>query len=106
VAAQSVPPAAGEPFDLPFDEAFLSQVRLGIVSVLLAREQATFPELKALLGVTQGNLGMHLQRLEETGYVAVTKDFVGRKPRTTARLTRGGRAAFLRHVRRLEDLSR
>lgn len=88
-----------------FDEAFLSQVRLGIVSVLIARKEATFSDLKSALGVTQGNLGMHLQRLEEAGYVAVTKEFVGRKPRSTCRLTRAGRDAFLAHVRRLESLS-
>jgi DNA-binding MarR family transcriptional regulator len=92
-------------FDETFDEAFLSQVRLGIVAVLLVRKEATFTEVKDLLGVTQGNLGMHLQRLEDAGYVAVEKTFVGRKPRTTCRLTRAGRDAFLRHVRRLEGLA-
>lgn len=90
----------------PFDEAFLSQVRLGIVAVLLARKEATFSELKALLGTTQGNLGMHLQRLEQAGHVTVTKEFVDRKPRSTCRLTRSGREAFMRHVRRLEELAR
>jgi DNA-binding MarR family transcriptional regulator len=89
----------------PFDEAFLSQVRLGVVSALLARKEATFSDLKSLLAATQGNLGMHLRRLEEAGYVAVTKEFVGRRPRTTCRLTRAGREAFLRHVRRLDALA-
>lgn len=63
----------------------------------------TFPDLKDVLGVTQGNLGQHLQRLEEAAYVVVTKEFVGRRPRTTAQLTKRGRDAFVRHVRHLES---
>ena len=68
----------------PFDPLLLSQVRLGIVAVLVERDACTFPELKTLLGVTQGNLGIHLRKLEDGGYVAVEKEFVERKPRTTA----------------------
>jgi DNA-binding MarR family transcriptional regulator len=90
----------------PFDPVLLSQVRLGIVTVLITRKDATFPDLKELLGLTQGNLGIHLRRLEEAGYVAVKKEFVGRKPRTTARLTAKGRRAFLRHVEELEKVAR
>ena len=89
-----------------FDDAFLSQARLGIVSVLLARRDATFSDLKALLGLTQGNLGAHLQSLEAAGYVEVLKEFVGKKPRTTCRLTRAGREAFLKHVRALDGIAR
>ena len=89
-----------------FDPLLLSQVRLGIVSVLVERDAATFPELKALLGVTQGNLGVHLRKLEEGGYLEVAKEFVDRKPRTTARLTAAGRAAFAEHVERLSKIAR
>ena len=89
-----------------FDDAFLSQARLGIVSVLLARRDATFSDLKALLGLTQGNLGAHLQHLEAAGYVEIVKAFVDRRPRTTCRLTRAGRDAFQRHVKALEGLAR
>jgi DNA-binding MarR family transcriptional regulator len=89
-----------------FDPMLLSQVRLGVVAVLVERGTATFPELKELLGVTQGNLGIHLRKLEDGGYVAIEKDFVDRKPRTTARLTDAGRAAFLAHVDRLGAIAR
>ena len=89
-----------------FDSAFLSQARLGIVSVLVARGTATFPELKDILRLTQGNLGAHLRRLEEARYVTVRKEFVGRKPRTTASLTEAGRAAFKRHIATLETILR
>jgi DNA-binding MarR family transcriptional regulator len=84
----------------------LSQVRLGIVTVLITRKDATFSDLKSLLGLTQGNLGIHLQKLEEAGYVATKKAFVKRKPRTTVRITPRGRDAFLRHVEQLEKVAR
>ena len=89
-----------------FDPVLLSQTRLGIVSVLVTRKDATFPELKELLGVTQGNLGVHLRKLEEAGYVSIRKEFVKRKPRTTAKLTAKGRRAFLKHVEQLERIAR
>jgi len=89
-----------------FDPVLLSQARLGIITVLMTRPAATFPELKDLLGLTQGNLGVHLQKLEEAGYVAVRKEFVKRKPRTTARITPRGRTAFLAHVDELARVAR
>ncbi len=89
-----------------FDNLLLSQARLGIVTVLLTRRHATFSDLKALLGLTQGNLGVHLRKLEDGGYVATKKEFVARKPRTTVRITAQGRRAFLQHVQRLEQVAR
>lgn len=89
-----------------FDPLLLSQARLGIVTTLISRRDATFSDLKALLGMTQGNLGIHLQKLEEAGYVSVKKEFVHRKPRTTARLTARGRKAFLAHVENLGRIAR
>jgi len=92
--------------DHDFDPVLLSRARLGIVTVLMTRRLATFPDLKDLLGLTQGNLGVHLRKLEEAGYVSVKKEFVQRKPRTTAKLTAGGRRAFLAHVKKLERIAR
>ena len=89
-----------------FDEVLLSRARLGIVAALLARREATFPELKDLLGLTQGNLGAHLRTLEDAGYVEVEKGFEGRKPRTTCRITPKGRRALERHVAALDRLLR
>lgn len=96
---------ASEPLP-PFDPVLLSQARLGVISVLMARREATFSDLRDLLGLTQGNLGSHLRSLEEAGYVAIEKQFVNRKPRTTATITPRGREAFLAHVQRLEDIAR
>ncbi len=90
----------------PFDPLLLSQVRLGIMSVLLSRPAASFSDLKALLKLTQGNLGIHLQKLEEGGYVSIKKEFVKRKPKTTCRITARGRKAFLRHVTQLEEIAK
>ena len=89
-----------------FDPVLLSQARLGIVTVLVTRPEASFTDLKDLLGLTQGNLGIHLGKLEEHGYVSITKEFVKRKPRTTVRITAAGRAAFLAHVDRLAAVAR
>lgn len=88
-----------------FDPVLLSQARLGVVAVLVARSEASFSDLRALVGLTQGNLGMHLEKLEEAGYIVVRKEFVHRKPRTTARLTPRGRRAFLAHVAHLNAIA-
>ena len=88
-----------------FDPLLLSQVRLGIVSVLMTRPKATFSDLKSLLGLTQGNLGIHLRKLEDAGYVEVTKSFVKRKPQTSVQLATAGRTAFLAHLKTLEDIA-
>jgi DNA-binding transcriptional ArsR family regulator len=88
-----------------FDPVLLSQARLGIVAVLVTRPEATFSDLKELLDLSQGNLGIHLRKLEEAGYVEIRKEFVARKPRTTVRLAAAGRVAFLRHVAELVALT-
>jgi DNA-binding MarR family transcriptional regulator len=78
--------------------------RLAIVSVLAAVESLTFTELRDELDMTDGNLSVHLQKLEEKGYVTITKQFVGRRPQTTCRLTRAGRQAFARYLDHLEAI--
>ena len=80
--------------------------RLAIVSVLAAVEGLTFTELRDQLEMTDGNLSVHLQKLEEKGYVAIAKRFVGRRPQTTCRLTRAGRDAFTRYLDHLEAIVR
>lgn len=82
------------------------RARLGILSVLAAQPALSFAELKACLGMTDGNLSIHLRLLERAGYVDVDKRFVDRKPRTTARITRKGRLAFEHYVDVLEEIVR
>lgn len=78
--------------------------RLAIVSVLAAVESLTFTELRDELGMTDGNLSVHLQKLQDRGYVAIDKRFVGRRPQTTCRLTKAGRQAFSRYLDHLEAI--
>jgi DNA-binding transcriptional ArsR family regulator len=78
--------------------------RLAIVSVLAAVNRLTFTELRDALAMTDGNLSVHLQRLEERGYLAIDKQFVGRRPQTTCRLSRAGRQAFSRYLDHLEAI--
>ena len=92
-------------FDISgLDDVIHGRVRLGIVAYLATAEVADFAELKDLLEVTQGNLSVHLRKLEDANYVAIDKSFVGRKPLTRVRLTEPGRAAFAAYLRAMGRL--
>ncbi|MES1197218.1 MAG: transcriptional regulator [Pseudomonadota bacterium] len=86
------------------DDVIHGRLRLGIMAYLADAEAADFNELKDLLQATQGNLSVHLRKLEEAGYIAIDKSFVGRKPLTRARLTDTGRAAFTAYLEALGKL--
>ena len=88
------------------DRVIHEPARLGIVSVLASRREASFLELKELLDMTDGNLSVHLRTLEEAEYVEILKTFVGRRPRTGVRLSRKGKAAFDKYLDALETLVR
>lgn len=95
----------GPKFDISgLDDVIHGRVRLGIVAYLASAEVADFTELKDVLEVTQGNLSIHLRKLEEAGYVAIDKSFVGRKPLTRVRLTDTGRAAFSNYLKAMGQL--
>ncbi len=81
-----------------------SRIRLAIISVLVAIEDAEFNFLKEKVKTTDGNLSVHLRKLEEAEYIKVKKEFVGRKPVSTYRLTKKGREAFKVYVENLEKL--
>ncbi|RYG28735.1 MAG: transcriptional regulator [Burkholderiales bacterium] len=88
------------------DDVIHGRVRLGIIAFLSTVEAADFTELKTLLETTAGNLSVHLRKLEEAGYVDVTKSILFRKTLTRASITTEGRAAFrayLAQVRALVD---
>lgn len=76
------------------------------MTLLISQGESDFSSLKAQLGLTDGNLGAHIRVLEEAGYLAVEKGFVGRRPRTTCRVTEAGRRAFSEYLRQLEALIR
>jgi DNA-binding MarR family transcriptional regulator len=89
------------------DEVIHQSLRLRIMATLNALpagELIEFTRLRAVLSVTDGNLGAHLATLETAEYVSIKKEFVARKPRTRVAITRRGRAAFARHVTYLRGL--
>ena len=86
------------------DELLLSKIRLSAIAELLTAEWATFAALQKAIGTTQGNLGAHLAKLVEAGYVSEEKIFVDRRPQTRYRLTKKGRAAFVDHVREMQAI--
>ena len=88
------------------DNAIHQKARLGIMSTLLALGEADFKLLKETLALSDGNLSTHLAMLEERGYIAVRKEFVRRKPRTTYSPTEEGRTAFQRYLLTLERIIR
>jgi DNA-binding MarR family transcriptional regulator len=88
------------------DQLVHERMRLGIVSALAVNESLSFAELKALLQATDGNLSVHARKLEDAGYVACTKSFEGRVPRTDYQLTAAGRAALTRYLDHMEALIR
>ena len=99
------------PFRAPEELALLDRiiherVRLGIVSALALSDSLTFNELKASLGVTEGNLSTHAQKLEAAGYVSCVKSFEGRIPCTKYRITATGKQALGRHLTHLTAVIR
>jgi DNA-binding MarR family transcriptional regulator len=97
-----VPTAARTAEDARFDRLVYERVRLGIMSALAVNEQLTFNELKALFEVSDGNLSAHARKLEEAGYIACSKSFEGRRPRSEYRLTAIGRKALHRYLEHIE----
>ncbi len=86
------------------DRLIHERLRLGIVSALAANESLTFNELKSLMNTTDGNLSVHARKLEDAGYIACTKSFDGRVPRTEYKLTTTGRRALQSYLNHMETL--
>jgi DNA-binding MarR family transcriptional regulator len=87
-----------------FDELIHAPTRLSIVSLLAASEWADFKFIRDTVGLSDSALSKQLTTLEEAGYIEIRKGFVGKRPRTSARLTQAGRAAFELHVAALQDI--
>jgi DNA-binding MarR family transcriptional regulator len=88
------------------DRLIHERIRLGIVSALAVSESMTFNDLKQLLKTTDGNLSVHARKLEDADYIACSKSFEGRLPRTEYRLTPAGRRALERYLDHMEALIR
>ena len=91
------------------NEIIHQPARLRIMAALASLNKETlvsFNYLKDLLELTDGNLGAHLRKLEEPGYIEITKTFVNNKPQTYIEATARGKQAFREHVRALEEILR
>ena len=88
------------------DRLIHERLRLAIVSALAVHESLSFNELKEMIGASDGNLSVHARKLEEAQYVACTKSFDGRTPRTEYRLTASGRRSLERYLAHMEALIR
>jgi DNA-binding MarR family transcriptional regulator len=86
------------------DRLIHERMRLGIVSSLAANRSLTFNEIKKLLKTTDGNLSVHARKLEEANYIACTKTFQDRMPKTEYRLTDAGRRALEKYLNHMEAL--
>jgi DNA-binding MarR family transcriptional regulator len=86
------------------DRLIHEPARLSIIVTLYVVESADYTFLMNQTGLTWGNLSSHMSKLEEAGYVAVEKSFVGKKPQTMAALTEAGRAAFQAYRRQMEEV--
>jgi len=87
-----------------FDELIHAPTRLSIVALIAATEWADFKFIRDSVGLSDSALSKQLTTLEEAGYVEIRKGFVGKRPRTSARLTSVGRAAFDQHVVALQEI--
>ena len=88
------------------DRLIHERLRLGIVSALAVNDSLSFSDLKKLMKTTDGNLSVHARKLEEADYIACTKSFEGRMPKTEYRLTASGRRALERYLDHMEALIR
>ena len=86
------------------NKAFESRVRLGLMSILSVNSWISYKEIKDLLEVTDGNLASHIQSLEKIKYLEIKKQFIGKKPLTTYKVTKMGKKAFEKHIEGLEKL--
>lgn len=86
------------------DDIIHSRIRLAVMSVLITVEEAEFTFLRDKVNATDGNLSVHLKKLEDAEYIAVKKSFVDRKPQTNYKLTAKGRRAFEEYIKQLEKM--
>ena len=85
------------------DSLLHSELRLAVMSLLLSVEEADFPYIKEQTGATAGNLSVQIDKLQQAGYIEVTKSFEGKRPKTTCRITKVGIKAFEAYVNALKS---
>lgn len=92
-----------QPIDFKnIDPTIHAPARMAIMAILTQTDEVDYTFLSEELGLTDGNLATHMKKLEESGYVRCRKGFIGRKPRTSYRVTAKGRSAFEQYIDSLE----
>jgi DNA-binding MarR family transcriptional regulator len=86
------------------DDVIHSRIRTAIMAVLVSVEEAEFKYLKEKINATDGNLSVHIKKLEDAGYLSVKKRFVNRKPVSKYKITLNGRKAFENYIKKLESI--
>ncbi|HWQ46743.1 MAG TPA: transcriptional regulator [Longilinea sp.] len=92
------------PVPMDVDRIIHEPARLHIISILNVVEQVDFLFLLGETGLTRGNLSTHLTKLEEAGYIQITKTFRGKVPQTLCRLTAAGAEAFRQYRKTMQDI--
>ncbi len=85
------------------DPLLHSQLRLAVVSILMSVDEADFVYIREKTNSTAGNLSVQLDKLSTAGYITVQKEFVGKKTRTSCRITEKGKQAFEEYVECLKE---
>jgi len=97
-----------QPVDLKpliaIDQVIHAQARLIVLTYLYVVESVDYVYLMHLTGLTWGNLSTHLGKLEEAGYIEIEKEFQGKKPHSTIRLTAQGRQAFREYKQSMQQV--
>ncbi len=99
---KSVVTRPGEASEKDVDRLIYERVRLGILSALAVNDEVSFNGLKELFDTSDGNLSAHARKLEDAGYIACSKGFEGRRPKTIYRMTAAGRKALNRYLDHME----
>ena len=86
------------------DDVIHSRIRTAIMAVLVSVEEAEFKYLKEKINATDGNLSVHIKKLEDAGYLSVKKSFINRKPVSQYKITIKGRKAFENYIKNLENI--
>jgi DNA-binding MarR family transcriptional regulator len=81
-----------------------SRIRTAIMAVLVSVDEAEFTFIRDKINATDGNLSVHMKKLEEHNYVSVRKEFIDRKPVSKYRITDTGRKAFEDYIKKLESI--
>jgi len=86
------------------DDVIHSRIRTAVMAVLVSVDEAEFTFIREKINATDGNLSVHLKKLEEHNYISVKKEFIERKPVSRYRITETGRKAFEDYIKKLESI--